>query len=543
MPSKLKGLTKIFDLLRGRFKIIIFMLLAPAALVSYRIIAGMSWLLMAATFLPIFSSILLVVLFYCRRGRLRSKASRKIDEELILSILHMYVVSQGEAGPSQLVRSVADVKEYGYYSLVFSKIYEIAKEFGYGFAKAMAHVSSFVKPPLKDILIRCAEALSTPEPKEYLELENSSLFEEYSGYYLRAIESIRTLGGVYGTFQSVAVFMIMTLDLMTGFINNPNIAYYSYIVSSAAVIIMFLGFKSVIPKETLIYIDREDPPRLYMLFRISTVIAMLSVIPAVYLSISINPSIGFMIFGSSLMLPGIIAYKFESYITKIDEYYPTFIKALCENMASTASVKSALAYVLHMELGPLRTLLEKALARIRLGIRIEKAMNLLSSEASSFRVYTMNRMLLDSINYGGNLIEVGKILGDSCIKFLEFRKRRDSVAKSFKSVVFILQPVTVALLIILTHLCKFFSRSLVSLPFFSFGEIPTGVVELGNILMILLVTSLNALALKEAEGGFWGKSLLYIGLLMIISGVSWLTGEKLMDLTLGQVLSGFEKLI
>ena len=66
---------------------------------------------------------------------------------------------------------------------------------------------------------------------------------------------------------------------------------------------------------------------------------------------------------------------------------------------------------------------------------------------------------------------------------------------------------------------------------------------MGNILMILLVTSLNAVALKEAEGGFWGKSLLYIGLLMMISGASWLIGEKLMDLTLGQVLRGFEKLI
>jgi len=218
-----------------------------------------------------------------------------------------------------------------------------------------------------------------------------------------------------------------------------------------------------------------------------------------------------MIFGFSLMLPDMIAYKFESYITKIDKYYPTFIKALCENMTSTASIKSALAYVLHMELGLLNELLKKTLARIRLGIRIKKSMNLLSSEASTFRVYIMNRMLLDPINYGGN-IEIGRILGDSCIKFLEFRKRRNSVAKSFKSVIFILQPVTVALLIILMYLCKFFYRSLVSLPFFSFGEMPTGVIELGNILMILLVTSLNTLTLKEAEGGFLEKSLLYIGL-------------------------------
>ena len=231
-----------------------------------------------------------------------------------------------------------------------------------------------------------------------------------------------------------------------------------------------------------------------------------------------------MIFGASLLLPGIFAYKLESFVIKIDEFYPTFIKALCENMATTSSIKSAISYVLHMELGPLRRLLERTLKRIQLGVRIEKSVSLLSSESASYRVYTMNRMLLDSINYGGNLIEVGKILGNSCIKFLEFKKRRSSVAKSFKTVIFILQPVTVALLVILTYLCRFFSQSLVSLPYFTFGEIPVSVIQTGNVFMILFVTTLNALALREAEGGFWGTSLLYIGLLLILSGAAWFGG-------------------
>ena len=535
---------KILALLRKRIQLLLVLILTSLIFSTYSLVIRKD----AASILTVLSSScsLIVMIFFSRlKGKMFGKirAPQKIDEKLVLSILHMYVVSQGEVGPDQLVSSVARMKEYGYYSMIFSKIREIAKEFGYGFAKAMSHMAKIVKPPLKDILIRCTEALSTPEPKEYLELENSTLFEEYSGHYLRSIESIRTIGGVYGTFQSVSVFIVMTLDIMSTFISEPNIVYYSYIVSSVAIAVMFLGFRAIIPRETLVYIDKEDPPKLYRLFRFSALIAFLSVIPAVFVSFSVNPSYGFMIFGASLVIPGLFAYKLESFVVKIDEYYPTFIKALCENMASTSSIKSAISYVLHMELGPLRSLLERALARIHLGIRIEKSMGLLSSESASYRVYTMNRMLLDSMNYGGNLIEVGKVLGNSCIKFLEFKKRRSSVAKSFKTVIFILQPVTVALLVILTYLCRFFSQSLVSLPYFTFGEIPVSVIQTGNALMILFVTTLNALALREAEGGFWGTSLLYIGLLLILSGASWFAGEKLMDVTFGQVLKGFEGLL
>ena len=486
---------------------------------------------------------LIVMLFLSRYGALSRGSRGKVDEKLILSILHMYVVSQGEVGPDQLVGSIAKMKEYGYYSLVFSKISEIAKKFGYGFAKAMLHMANLVKPPLKDILIRCTEALSSPEPKEYLELENSTLFEEYSGHYGRLIEGIRTIGGVYGTLQSVSIFIIMTLDIMTVFINEPNIVYYSYLISSATIGIMFLGLRAIIPKESLVYIDKENPPNLYRLFRFSALAALLMIFPAVYVGLSASPSIGFMIFGASLMPAGLLAYRLESLVTKIDEYYPTFIKALCENMASTSSIRSALSYVLRMELGPLRRLLKRTLARVKLGIRTEKAVTLLSSESASYRVYVMNRMLLDSINCSGDLMEVGKILGNACIKFLEFRKRRISVAKSFKTVIFILQPITVALLVILTYLCNFFSQSLVSLPYFTFGEIPLPVVETGNVFMILFITALNALALREAEGGFWGTSLLYIGLLLVLSGASWFAGEKLMDMMFGQVLEGFEELI
>jgi len=256
-----------------------------------------------------------------------------------------------------------------------------------------------------------------------------------------------------------------------------------------------------------------------------------------------SPAYGLIFYGSVLILPGFFAHRLESFVYKIDEHYPAFIKSLGENMASTSSLKSALSYVLYMELGPLKTLLKRVLARVKMGISNEKSLSILSSEAASHRVHTTNKIFVDAVNYGGDPLEVGKMLGNSCVKFLEFRKRRLSVAKSFEVVVLVLQPITVALLIILTFLCRFFSQSLTSLPYFTFGQIPVPVIETGNIFLILFMTAINALGLREAKGGFWGKIILYGGVLLVLSGAAWLGSDMLMDLAFGQLLKGFEEIV
>jgi len=479
-----------------------------------------------------------IILYYGRK-----RVPTRIDETLVSLLLHMYAVSQGEAGPDDLVRVISETKDYGYYSEVFSKIRTLARKFGYGFTKATSQIAGTVKPPLKDILVRCTEVFSTTDPKGYLELEVSTMVEEYSGYYLRSIESIKVLGGIFSTFQSVAVFIVMTLDILTVFTSDPNMVYYSYIISSISLIVLFFGFRAVVPKEKLLHINRDEPPTLYKMFKLTTPISFACAAPAIIVGLMMGPAYGFIVLGAAFLFPGIFAYKLESFVIKIDEHYPTFIKCLGENMASTSSLKSALSYVLFMELGPLKNMLKKALTRIKIGISNEKSLSLFSSEAASHRVYMTNKMFLDAVNYGGDPLEVGKILGNNCVRLLEFRKRRSSVAKSFEAVILVLQPITVALLVILTYLCQFFSLNLTSLPYFTFGEIPVAIIEMGNVFLILFITALNAFALKEAKGGFWGSSLLYVGILLILSGAAWISAEKLMDIAFGQVLKGFEEFI
>lgn len=296
----------------------------------------------------------------------------------------------------------------------------------------------------------------------------------------RALKAMETFGGVYSMFQSVSVFIIMIVVLLVVFTGNPDVAYYAYAVTPLTLMAMLVAFISLVPKEKFAYIDKSDPPKLYRLFKAVVSIPFACIMPAFIFSSYFGIPYGFAVIGLGALLSGLIAYRFERLIYKIDENYPTLIKSLGENRASASSEKRSILCSLSRTWA-LKKLLKRAYARLELGISNEKTMSLLSAEAASHRVYLVNKMFLDAFTYGANLLEASKVLGNSCVKLLEFRKKRASISKRLEAVVYILQPLTVALVVILGSLSKYFTQSLTSLPFFTFGQIPVEVVEFGNL--------------------------------------------------------------
>ncbi|RZN55851.1 MAG: hypothetical protein DSO09_01865 [Candidatus Methanomethylicota archaeon] len=466
---------------------------------------------------------------------LKRRQRGKLDVRLVMMILHMYVVSLGEAGTDKLIDTIANFQEYGTYSKVFAYIKKLAKDFGYGFSKAILHVSKTVKSPFRDILIRLSEAFSSAKPKGYFELEYSTIMEEYSGFYTRMLESLRLLGGMFSTFQSVSVFIVMTVSILTIFIVDERVVPIAYLIAIFSTVIMFFSFRMVTIRDPIVYKGRS-PPRSYKIFRMLFLLTLALIPSAIIIALFMGIPYGLISIGFILILPGIAAHRLESYVNSIDENYPAFLKALGESLSSTSDIKSALEYVLYMELGTLKELIAKLLARIKIGIDSEVAFNFLASESASYKVYTFNKIFLDAFRGGSSAIDTGKILGNSLIRFLEFRKKRIATSKSFEGVVLILQPITVALLVVMSNLCRFFSSLIISLPYFTFGKIPLDIINIGNIVLILLITILNSFAIMEARGGFWGSSLLYAGILFIVSGAVWLGSEMLVN----QIFGGIE---
>jgi len=515
----------------SRENTLLILLVVPTVLfaVYYMLIGKM---LEAVLVLPLGLGLLLALRYISRRH-----FPKKVDFALTTAIFHMYGLSMGETSPDDLIDTIAENKEYGFYSQVFQRIRSLARDFGYGITKATAHMAESLKPPLKDILVRLTHVFSSVEPRGYLEMESSMLIEEYSGYYTRAIETLKTLGGIFTSFQSVTVFLIMTIVIMAIFMIDPSAIIFGYIIAALAVVMMYVLFRASSPRERLVYVGRH-PPKLYVAMRWSLIATgASSTLLAILLYFSKGPPFAFMVLGLGVIVPGIFGYMLERHVSQIDRNYPTFLKALGENLASTSDLKAAFSYIILMELGPFKKLVKEALARLRLGISHEQTLETLASEAASYQVHISNRIFLDALSRGANPLEIGNALGNRVVKFIEFRKSRDVTAKGFQMILMILQPLTVMLLIVMQVLADFMSRYLVNLPYFGFNAIPIPVIEAGNIALIFIMAVVNALTIKEVSGGYWGTFLLNLGIMLVVSGVTWMAAHIFIEFALGSMPS------
>lgn len=132
----------------SRESALLILLLAPSLLFAvYYLLIGKT--LEAVLIVPIGLGTLLLLKYTTKK-----RFPKKVDFILTTVVFHMYGLSLGETSPDDLVGTIAENKEYGFYSRIFQKIRSLAKDFGYGITKATAHIADAVKPPLKDILVR-----------------------------------------------------------------------------------------------------------------------------------------------------------------------------------------------------------------------------------------------------------------------------------------------------------------------------------------------------------------------------------------------------
>ena len=474
-----------------------------------------------------------------RRGR---RVKKGLDLTLVTVITHMYCLSLGNVDAKGLVGGIAKNREYGVYSRVFTRIMTLATKLGYGFTKAIGLLTRTVKPPLRDILIRFSGAIASRAPKEHLGLEMSTITEEYTGEYERMAESMKILGGIYASIISISVLAVMVSSLLTIFLENILIPVIAYMLAVLVLTMMVVALKMASPNEKVVYVGKS-PPKTYSLFRLSSMLAIGGLaLPIVTVITMGYEGIPYMLLAAGVILvgPGLLAYKLESYVNSVDKFYPTFIKALGENLSSTTDFKSALSYVLHMELGALKRHVQKALNRIKTWVSAEEALDLMASETASYQVHMLNNIFAEAFRAGSNPLEVGRILSSLAIKVLDLRNKRRVVTRSFETVLVILQPIVVALLVILTTLATFFSQTITKLPFFELGYIPVPLVRYGTMIIIVVVAALNSLSINLVRGGFKGTSLLYAGLLLIESGIAWIGASTLMNMLLSHFAGGIQ---
>ncbi len=454
---------------------------------------------------------------------------KRIDQTLTTVIFHMYSLTLGETTPQDLVNTIAESKDYGFYSKIFHKIRNLAKDFGYGVTSATNQIAKTVKPPLKDILIRSTNTFSSVEPRGYLEMENSMLMEEYSGYYERMVKTLEAIGGVFAAFQSILIFLIMTLVLMNVFMASGNMLWVGYVVAVFSNVLMFFLLWYSTARERIVHIGKH-PPSAYKCLKWTALFVMpVFVVLSYFVYLKAGAPYAMIIFGLGTIIPGTFGYLLERRVNQIETNYPTFLKALGENLASTSDLKTSLSFILHMELGPLRKLVRSTIARVDLGINHRQSLEALSEEAASYHIHVSNKILFDALDRGANPLTISNAIGNRVVKFLEFRKMRDVVASSFQMVVLVTQPLSVVLLTVLEVLASFMSTYLGTVAYFGFNTMPIAVIQIGNVVLIIATAVVNALSIKAVSGGYWGTFFLNLGILFVLSGATWIVSYNLIN--------------
>ncbi|MEM2184596.1 MAG: hypothetical protein QXD79_05300 [Candidatus Methanomethylicia archaeon] len=454
-----------------------------------------------------------------------SKNIGKMDIKLALAITHMYTLSLGQTEPRTLIECISQSDEYKEYRKIFNTILNLAINLAQGLTKAISQVAEMVKPPLKDILIRMVEAFSTTKPRDYLELEHSTIMEEYMSYLNRTIETIRLLGGVYGTFQSVAILIILVTITMSIFLIDPQTIILSYIVSATSTIVILLAIKLVTPRDIMVYAGKDSPPHQTVRY---TAIILIPTSIIIFITIQLTIKISAIAFTSSgltIAITGYIARKLEKKVAKYDEYYPTLIKTIGENLSTTLNPKSALIYSTHVHLGPLKKHVEHTISWINLGLDIEKSFKLMAEETASHTIRIMNKILIDSIRVGAPPIQVTKTIADTTIKILETRKRRIATARGMEAIILMMHPITILILASITNILDKFTRLIPPTQYITLNPIPTNMINLGNIILIYTLSIINAATMTIVRGGYQWRITLNIAILLIISGIMLIASD------------------
>jgi len=452
----------------------------------------------------------------------------EVDDRMLFLLARMYLISTGEP-PKEKLFEVESVTGYSYdpYGSYLRDISVLAREWGYGFVNAIRLYLNKVRNFFfRDFLARLAEAISVGEDlKLFLRTEYETAFEEYEARYARTLELNKVLMGVYSaTVSSVLFINVNMLLLSILFWGGPLLSILSLIAGVAALAVLTYIMYRILPKEPLLHDMEGFPERKVYLYMLLT-----SVISGTLMGLTIVRMLSstyyfFASLGAFLLLPGVVAYRIERKIKRIESFYRVFVRSFGLTYSSVRSYRVALRSILRVEMGDLTPIVKRLYSRLLNGVDKALAWRLFAAESGSEYIRRCTDILYAASESGGDMSQTGYTLSSMLLRLDNLRKQRLQTARAFQSVIYVLHILMVALTEFIVALVLLLQQALsvlgaMPIQIISITPIEPGLLQLIKLVLIASTTMINAAAMKVSEGGFMGTMWLHVGSLMLISSL------------------------
>ncbi|KKG15608.1 flagellar assembly protein FlaJ [Methanosarcina sp. 2.H.T.1A.6] len=486
----------------------------------------------------------------------RYKKELYMSNDLLFTLTYMASISTANLTRDKIFTSISDKKEYCP-SKYFNQIKELALNWHYDYANACEIISTKVTHDrLRELLNRLSNAIAAGEPdNEFLTKEWKLFKTKRKDEFERDLETTKEWSNAYTALlvSTSLVAIIILLSVILYNVGDPADTLYSTMV-----IVFFMAFLGVgllfssSPKDSKVHglsVKSKEQVFIHKWIPLTLVLSTLAVIiftiiptfigsPEFFIDIK---GVGMILAGVIMIPVGIAANRDIDKINKRDESYTTFISSLGSIISGSGlTVPKALLKIDPKNLGELKDMSQELYKKLATGLDPTLCWERFVGETGSYLIYKFTNVFVDAVNFGGNAEVVGELVSSSNLELVLLRMKRERISKGFTSLVIPLHVAMVALLLFIGQILTIFSTiisslfaqfdvtdselsglptSMGSMNLGIFGGVPLDLLNQFVIIVIIILTIANILAIVAVKGGPMYLVIYYSIPIFILSGV------------------------
>lgn len=444
------------------------------------------------------------------------RSQDEVDSKFIFLVAYMLALFTADLPPENIIVTLSGLRYFGEYSKTFSRLATLIHGYRYKFSTAINIMSSkiYIKP-FREFMIRFSQALSHgDEMISFLNREIDMTLNDFNADMNRKIESMNNFLAIYGSLSSSLVFLMVNLTLVS----------ILFDVGTSVLQLLSLAMVAVIGLLTLVVYMLYRPEVYVILNRNEKLVGIIGVALALSIMLIQRNYISVAIAGGALIGTGIFFRMKERKLNMLERHYVAFITYFSRTYHVVNNLMDTLLSVMRGDLGSMRPLVTSSLNRLKFGVKKSLIFEMMGEESGSILILMMNRIISATIELGGNVKEVGETVSRIGTTLLNLRARREQNGRAFEASVFAMQGASSAiggaLLALIQVFETIFSNNAIN-TIFTLGQV--SIPELSLLLLAILValSFANGVSIAIAYGKTFYSSLYFVGILLVITALSF----------------------
>ncbi len=162
--------------------------------------------------------------------------------------------------------------------------------------------------------------------------------------------------------------------------------------------------------------------------------------------------------------------------------------------------------------------------RVKNRIDPEICFEIFSMEAGTSVIESGNTIMSRALLKGSDMNQVGNKVAEISAKLNELRSKRMQTSKTFETIIIVLHGLTMAIFGLMSTLIEVFHTLLSTVPVsnqaFTLSPIDPNFIHMMLPIIILVTSTINALAVKVGQGGLFKTVWFNIAMLTVLGGIT-----------------------